>query len=63
VLPSLPINVTWAALIAVTVNVDAAPELIEAGLAMMVTVGAGFGETVTAVLAEILPPGPIADAV
>jgi hypothetical protein len=63
VLPSLPVTVTWVAFIVVTVNVDVPPELIEVGLAVMVTVGGGFGVTVTVVPADIFPPGPVADAV
>ena len=62
-LPSLPATVTRVAFMAVTVNVDAPPELIEAGLAEIVTVGGGFGVTVTAVLADIFPPAPVASAV
>jgi hypothetical protein len=48
---------------AVTVNVDVPPELMEAGLAPMLTVGSGFGVTVTVALADIFPPAPVADAV
>jgi hypothetical protein len=39
VLPSLPAIVTVVALVAVTVNVDELPAEIEAGLAVIVTVG------------------------
>ena len=49
------------ALAAVTVNVDDLPDVIEAGLAVMVTVGAGV--TVTVARAEVLPPVPVAVAV
>jgi hypothetical protein len=47
----------------VTVNVDGFPETTEVGLAVMLTVGAGFGVTVTVALAEDFPPVPIATAV
>jgi len=40
-LPSLPVTVTWAALVALTVNVDEPPATIAVGLAVTVTVGAG----------------------
>jgi hypothetical protein len=40
-----PVIVTWVALVAVTVNVDEPPEVIEVGLAVMLTVGAGGGAT------------------
>jgi hypothetical protein len=63
VLPSLPVTVTCVAFIAVTFNVDAPPALIEAGLAVMPTVGGGFGVTVTVALAEVFPPAPVAVAV
>jgi hypothetical protein len=39
-LPSLPLTVTWVALVAATVKVDELPALIEVGLAVMLTVGA-----------------------
>jgi hypothetical protein len=51
------------AFIAATVNVDELPALIEAGLAVMLTVGAGLDVTVTVVTAEVLPPAPDAVAV
>jgi hypothetical protein len=41
VLPSLPFTVTWVALAAVTVKVAELPEDMEAGFALMVTVGGG----------------------
>jgi hypothetical protein len=51
-------------LVAVTVRVDEFPEVIEAGFAVILTVGAGFfGTTVTVMLAETCPPVPIAAAV
>jgi hypothetical protein len=51
------------AFIAVTVRVDELPETMEPGLAPMVTVGGGFGVTVTVAIAEIFPPAPVAVAV
>jgi hypothetical protein len=50
-------------LVATTVNVDEAPELIVVGLAVMLTVGAGGAVTVTVALAVALPPAPVAVAV
>jgi hypothetical protein len=50
-------------LVAVTVIVDELPELMDAGLAEMVTVGGGFGVTVTVAVAVAVPPGPVAVAV
>lgn len=60
---SVPVIVTWLAFVAVTVKVDEFPEMIEAGLAVMLTVGVGFGVTVTVALAEVFPPLPMALAV
>jgi len=51
------------AFVAVTVNVDEFPAMIVDGLEVMLTVGGGFGVTVTVVFAEAFPPGPIAAAV
>jgi hypothetical protein len=51
------------AFVAVTVRTDELPGAIEAGLAVMLTVVAGFCVTVTVVLAEVLPPAPVAEAV
>jgi hypothetical protein len=51
------------ALTALTVKVAEPPEVIEFGLAVMLTVGGGFEVTVTVTLAEIFPPAPVADAV
>ena len=48
---------------AVTVRFDELPDAMEAGDAVMVTVGAGFGATVTVALADIFPPAPVEDAV
>ena len=63
VLPSVPVTVTCVALVAVTVNVDEFPEMIDVGLAVMVMVNAVCGATITVVLAVICPPAPIAVAV
>ena len=60
-LPSVPVTITWVALLAVTVKVDELPELIEGGLAVMVTVG--DAATVTVVVAVVVPPVPVAVAV
>jgi hypothetical protein len=43
--------------------VDEPPEVIEVGLAVMLTVGGGFEVTVTVTLAEVFPPSPFAVAV
>jgi hypothetical protein len=51
------------AFIAVTVRMAELPETTEAGLAVMLTVGGGFGVTVTVVVADIFPPAPVAVAV
>jgi hypothetical protein len=59
----VPVTVTWVAFAAVTVKVDEPPAVIEAGLALMVTVGAGAAVTVTVVFAEAFPPVPVAFAV
>jgi hypothetical protein len=53
----LPLIVTWVALVAVTVKVDELPALIDAGVALMLTVGAGG--VATAVAMEPLPPQPL----
>jgi len=50
-------------LVAVTVKVDEFPEIIDVGLAMMLTVAAGLEVTVTAAFAETFPPGPVAATV
>jgi hypothetical protein len=63
VLPSDPVTVTWLAFTAVTVKMDELPEVIEVGLAVMPTVGAGFELTVRVALAEVFPPAPVAAAV
>jgi hypothetical protein len=64
VLPSVPVTVTWLAFAAITINIDEAPEEIDVGLAVMLTVGAtAGGNTVTVAVAEIFPPAPVAVAV
>jgi hypothetical protein len=63
VLPSVPVMVTSVAFVATTVKMDAFPEMIVEGFAKMLTVGGGFGVTVTVVLAVVVPPGPVAVAV
>jgi hypothetical protein len=57
-----PVIVTEVAFVAATVKVDEAPAVIEAGLALMVTVGAGVvvAFTVTVAVAEAFPPAPTA---
>ena len=64
-LPSVPLIVTVVALVAITVKVEEPPDAMDVGLAVMLTVGAGgvAGVTVTVVLAEALPPAPVAVAV
>jgi hypothetical protein len=51
------------ALVAVTVSREELPALMDAGLAAMATVGAGFGFTVMVVVCALFPPGPVAVAV
>ena len=46
-LPSVPLTVTWVALVAETVRTEELPEMSELGAALMVTVGA---EELTSVL-------------
>jgi hypothetical protein len=62
-LPSEPFTTSCVAYIAVTVNVDEFPAVMEVGLAEMLTVGAGLLVTVTVVLAVAVPPDPLAVAV
>ena len=61
--PSLPAIVTVVALSALTVRVDVLPDTIEAGFAVIVTVGAGFAVTVTTAVAVTVPLAPVAVAV
>jgi hypothetical protein len=61
--PSLPLTVTVVAYDEVTVRVDELPDVIELGLAVIETVGAGFAETVTIVEAVVLAVPLIAVAV
>jgi hypothetical protein len=62
VLPSLPVTATCVALLAVTVNVEELPSLIEVGLATIVTVGAALAVTVTVAVAVADPAVPVAVA-
>ena len=62
-LPSLPLTVNPVALVALTVSKEELPVAIDAGLAVMATVGAGLALTVMVVVCEFFPPGPIAVAV
>ena len=55
--------VTAVAFVAATVRVEALPSITVFGFAVIVTVGAGFAETVTVVAAWTVPPGPVAVAV
>jgi hypothetical protein len=43
--------------------VDELPDVTEEGFALIVTVGAGFGVTVTVAVVEVVPPFPVAAAV
>jgi hypothetical protein len=63
VLPSEPVTVTCVALVAITAKLDELPEEIEAGFAVMLTVGAGGATTVRVAVAEVFPPAPVAVAV
>jgi hypothetical protein len=51
------------AFVAVTVKVDELPAVIEVGLAVIATVGAGPAVTVTVAVADVFPPAPVAVAV
>ena len=62
-LPSVPLIATVVAFVAVTVSNDELPETTVVGFAAIVTVGAGFAETVTVAVAVTVPPGPVAVAV
>jgi hypothetical protein len=61
--PPGAVTVTPVAFMAVTVSVDEAPEVMDCGVAVIVTVGAGFAVTVTVAVAVTFPPGPDAIAV
>ena len=64
--PSEPVSVTALAFVAPTVRMEELPAVIEAGLAAMVTAGAGGVDgvvTVTDAVPEALPPAPVALAV
>lgn len=54
---------TCVAFEVVTVRVDEFPGVIDAGLAVIVTVGAGFAVTVTVAVFVAVPPTPVAVAV
>jgi hypothetical protein len=58
-----PATVTPVAFVATTVKVDAFPEIMAVGFAVIVTVGPGFAVTVTTAVAVTVPPGPVAVAV
>ena len=51
------------ALVAVTVNVDELPGVMDMGLAIIFTVGAVAAATVMVDVAVVVPPGPVAAAV
>jgi hypothetical protein len=51
------------AFVAVTVKVDELPAVIEVGLAVIATVGAGPAVIETVAVAEAFPPVPVAVAV
>jgi hypothetical protein len=57
---SVPVTVTWVALLAVTVRLDEAPAVIEAGLAVMLTVGTA-GLSPPPVAATVVVPQPARD--
>jgi hypothetical protein len=63
-LPSLPLTVTPVAFVALIVNVEEFPGVMEAGFATILTVGAGLAVTVTVAFAETVAPlVPVAVAV
>jgi hypothetical protein len=62
-LPSVPATNTEVAFVAVTVNVDEPPTMNDVGFAEIVTVGAGYGFTVSFAVAVVDPPVPVAVAV
>jgi hypothetical protein len=57
------VSVTPVAFVAVTVNVEDCPAVMDVGLAFTLTVGTVGAVTVTVVFAEALPPDPVAVAV
>ena len=63
VLPSVPVTVICVAFVAVTVKVEDPPEVIEAGLAMRLTVGAAAVTVTVVELDAVFPPVPVAVAV
>jgi hypothetical protein len=50
------------AFVAVTVKMAELPGVIDVGLAVIVTFGAGFAVTVTIAVDETVPPAPVAAA-
>jgi len=50
-------------LVAVTVKVEGLPAVIEAGLAVILTVGIPGAATVKVALTVVFPPAPVATAV
>ena len=58
-----PVMVTEVALVALTVRVEEPPAVIVDGLAVMLTIGAAGGVTVTVAVADLVPPAPVAVAV
>ncbi len=57
---SVPVIVTVVAFVSSMVNVDEAPGVIEAGVALNWREGAGLEATVTVAVFETVPPGPVA---
>jgi hypothetical protein len=57
------VTLTWVALAAVTVKVEELPEVMDVGLALIFTVGAGELATVIVAVAVLFPPDPVAVAV
>jgi hypothetical protein len=63
-LPSDPLTVTPVALVAATVSVEEVPAAIDAGFAVIVTVGAAAAAvTVTVAVPDPVPAAPVAVAV
>ena len=61
-LPSVPVTVTWVAAVAAIVSVEDAPLVIDAGAAVMVTVGC-VADIVTVAVAVVEPFAFVAVAV
>ena len=62
-MPSEPATVTVTALVAVTLKLLEPPAVIEDGVAVIVTEGAGLALTVTVAVSVTVPPAPVAVAV